>query len=356
MSQLITLKKNDAQFLQYLRGTFADDKRALPVQSLNVDSENEQIVFRVVDQKEIVQPSFLKKWAAVLRLRSIPMVGIPLLWILVKNLLDETAANSWIGVSAGLGIVSCFVGVNLLQDYIDHMKGLDRVLSNAGHQAIQKGWVAAWTVQWWAWGYLVLGLLLGLPALITRDPLIWVAAIAVSGGLGLVKAKKGLKLTRWSEFFAFFLLGPLLTLGFQLALGGSFDLEVIYIGVLAGWFAAFQLHIKNFCYYFENTQISYQSSISSLGFDTAKVFLLIWWMVFCAMLLAYYYMFSNTLWLATALILLALLNVMLLKNFKQLKSPVGSSVNQLKVSSQVLVFAVYSFWFVSSLWHLSFLL
>jgi 1,4-dihydroxy-2-naphthoate octaprenyltransferase len=355
--RLVTLRKQDPLFQAYLTGHFSKTERALPIQSLNVDTETEQITFEIKNKSDIAMPHWIFKWPTVLRFKSMAQVTVPLLLVLAKNLLDETVTDLALGLLAGLGAIVLYVGLNLFNDYIDHLRGLDRIYPEAGNRAIQKGWVAAWTVRAWAIGYLCVGGLLGLPALLGHSEILWLVVVITGlGFLGIVLAKRGRKLNRLSEFLAFLLLGPLLTLGFQLALGGDIDIEVLAIGFLTGWFAVFRLHFKNFQQLMIGVQSKFVNSMTSLGFEKAKLALKLWWLVFVAAFLIYYFIYSNILWLILAIALQSLTTFLIFKRMDQLQSPVGSAVSELAKAVSQSSRLIVLYWVAVGLWQISFIL
>ncbi len=137
------LRKQDPLFEAHLTGHFSKTERALPIKSLNVDTETEQITFEIKSKSDIAMPHWLYKWPVVLRFKSMAQVTVPLLLVLAKNLLDETVGDLAKGLLAGFGAIALFVGLNLLNDYIDHMRGLDRIYPEAGNRAIQNYSVVA---------------------------------------------------------------------------------------------------------------------------------------------------------------------------------------------------------------------
>ena len=194
MTELITLSKSDPRFTSYIEGTFSKDHRALPLQSLNVNTASEQVTFQILP-KEKIQPPFLAlHWLQVLKVKNLLMVAFPIFLVFIQNWSASTLADPIRGGLSALGALFLMTAVNLRNDYFDQLSGLDRLHPQSGSHAIQKGWVTAAQVRRWSFLYLVLGVSFGLPAVI-RYPqiLILLGGIAILGIFGITSFQMGLK-------------------------------------------------------------------------------------------------------------------------------------------------------------------
>ncbi len=245
---LKTVSGRDPEFTKYLRGTFSKTHRAIPVQSLNVNTDAEEVTFQIIPVRDIKVPSALVKWIEVFKLRSFVLLGFPLFLILVKNTyFDEIEMDPILVLTTVLGCFSLLVGGNLLNDFFDHMRGFDRIHPDQQRRPIQEGWVTAEATRQWSAVYLVLGVLLGIPAMIVTPELVLFALVPGSVALwSWLSAKRGVRYRRGTEFLIFLMAGPLLTTGFQLAVSGVFELESLWIGILSGIFCVFFMHLKTF--------------------------------------------------------------------------------------------------------------
>jgi len=90
MSELLTLSKSDPRFHSYIEGTFSKEYRALPIQSLNVNTEAEQVTFRIFPMKEVEQPLWGLHWLQVLKVRNLLLVAFPIFLIFEKNHKERT--------------------------------------------------------------------------------------------------------------------------------------------------------------------------------------------------------------------------------------------------------------------------
>ncbi|MFN7455073.1 MAG: prenyltransferase [Pseudobdellovibrionaceae bacterium] len=353
MSELKTLNKSDIEFQSYLLGTFSKTHRALPLQSLNVDSDQERVTFQLVPVQEIQEPSFFVKWSQVFKLHTFIYAALPMFLIIVKNLLDQTVINPLDGLLAAIGAFFLHTSLNLRNDFVDHMKGLDRILPTAGSRAIQKGWVTAQSVKNWAWVYFFLGVLFGLkPVLDYPQVLLFVGSLSALGVVLITSFRMGVKYRVWTELLVFLLLGPFLTGGFQLSFGAPLDLEAVLIGLLTGWVGVFSLHMRNFELLMVQAQARFYNSITHLGFDTSKVLLKVWWNMFCLGLVLLHMIYSLPVVALIFLISGFFTSLIFWKILDRLQSPLGSDLAiTLRVGKQIALLQM-SLWFAVNLIYL----
>jgi len=353
IGSLITVSRKDPKFQDYLLGRFSKTERALPIRSLNVNTEAEQITFRVVPMTKIEKPNALIRWAQILKLHNFYLVALPIFAVLMKNWVDETLFDVPTALASVFACLFLMAAVNLRNDFLDYSSGLDRVHPNSGSQAIQKGWITASKVKTLSSIFLLLGILFGLPALYFDHQVIYlVGGLAVLGIAGLTSYKMGLKYRRWSEITAFLLLGPLLTTGIQMSTGSGLDFESIMIGLVTGWYAVFYLHLKNFEQLMVNHQADFKNTITWLGFEKGKKLLLAWWVIFLALFGIYHYYFSAMIWNAiiftTSLCALGLFYFQL----RQLTSPVGSGMKTMIEIIRKLSLSLLGLWVLEFFWYL----
>lgn len=353
--ELKTLSRRDPEFEAHLRGTFSTTHRALPVQSLNVDTEAEKVTFRIVPLSEIPRPGLFALWAQVFRLRNFLYVLFPLYLVLVKRISDGDEWDPALAALSAAGALSLTLGALLLNDFLDHVKGVDRVHPRAGSQAIQKGWVTAEDTWRWSVFSLILGTALGIPALWVFPDLLSVLALpAAIAGASWLFPQMGLKYRRGAELVVFLLFGPALTAGFEIAVSGAFDLETLWIGVLTGLHFTFLVHLKNFESLMVNSQAGFQNTLASLGFEKGRRFLAAWWGSFLALFAAYQltYRYDPESLLATwaPVVVPAILSVGFFTSLGRMKSPAGSQmVLTVKMGRSAAVLTVFV-WVLQTLW------
>jgi len=353
MSNLITLSKKDPRFFSYLNGNFSKTDRAIPVESLNVNTEAEQVTFQIVPLNEIYRPMRGLYWLRLLKVRNLVLVAFPVFLTLVKNWIDGTLHDPRTFVLGAVGAFFLMTAVNLRNDYLDHLSGLDRVHPQSGSQAIQKGWVTAAQVQRWSYFYLILGVVFGLPALVLyREVLILVGVFTLLGILGLTSYKIGLKYRRWSELTIFLLLGPLLTVGLQYSMGYHFDLEVLWIGAITGWMSVFYLHLKNFEQLMVNEQAQFRNTMTWLGFEKGKTLLFIWWLILAGLVMGYHFEYAAGYWRWVVFFSLLAATVPFGAALSLVNSPLGSKMTKLMHTGKMALYFVMMLIMIETLWYL----
>ena len=353
MTELITLSKKDSRFSSYIDGTFSKIQRALPLESLNVSTDSEQVTFRVIAVKDIAKSFWGFRWLQILKIRNFVLIGFPVVLILLKNAVNHEIRDPLTAVLSTLGAFFLMTALNLRNDYIDHISGLDRVHPQSGSRAIQNGWVTARAVLNWSWVYLALGFVFGLRALILyKEVLILLAVFAGLGILGITSYKMGFKYRRWSEWTVFWLLGPFLTLGIQLSTGAGHSLESLLLGFITGWIAVFYIHLKNFEQLLVNDQAKFQNTMTWLKFEKGKWFLAAWWLLFFAIQTGFHHFYSGLGWRLIFAVATALMTIPFIFRLQVLKSPVGSGSRELYDQGRKMIYAVMGLWLLQQIWYL----
>jgi len=347
VAELKTLSKNDPDFLPYLLGTFSKKLRALPVQSLNVTTEAETVTFQILNKDEIMTPNFLKKWAQILKLNNFILVFLPVFLVLAKCTLDDIAYDPLLALFSGFGAFALHAAVNLRNDYLDHLSGLDRIHPQSESKSIQKGWITANQVKFFSNLFIGIGFLFGLPSVLFFPELIFIVfALLVLGFIGIQSYRFGLKYRLWTEVTSYLLLGPFLTIGFQMSIGAHYDLETILIGLITGWFAVFVLHLKNFTQIMINNQAGFFNSITFLGFEKSKYLISFWWLGLIFALNIYHIFYSTLEWQVVFILISLVLTFKVYQAVLRIKSPVNSDFKLMLTNLHRLAVILMSVWVI----------
>jgi len=353
VSELITLSQSSPKFESYLLGNFAKNKRALPLQTLNVNSAAETVTFKIVDVKDIQKPPLLVRWAMLLKVRSFLFLLVPLFLVLTKNIADETRIDPLMTAVATAGVFLAFIAVNLRNDFIDHMRGVDRVLDRSGSRAIQRGWTTASRVKHLSSFFIILALLCGVPVIVAV-PAVGeiVGAAAVIGLWAQFRKRNSFKYRIGGELVLFIMLGPLLTVGYQLAMGAQLDAEVCWLGCLWGWLILFIVQLKNFTHIFVSSQAHFTNTVTWLGFDKSRRMLAMWWGLFILFNLMYHIKFAGFYWGWFITASLAIFSIRFILQLKTISSPVGSELRHVFRSGYGLFLLTIALWCFECLWYL----
>jgi 1,4-dihydroxy-2-naphthoate octaprenyltransferase len=351
VSRFVTLSKKDSEFQSYLLGTFSETERALPIQSLNVNTLNEQVTFKIVPISSLAMPTFMQKWLTILRVHTLTLVLLPIFLVLVKNLADAERFNYVVALCSCVGVALLHCAVNLRNDFYDHLSGIDRVNPERGSRAIQQGWITASQVKKLSWFIMILSLVAGLPALVNEPRLILLVALSAIGVFwGYSASPSGFKYPRWNEFGAFILLGPLLTVGFEMSGKRDFDFETVFLGSLCGWLTVFLIHLKNFESILVQSQAELRNTINWLGFDKAKKMLLLWWLTFIFLFSSYHSLYSGKFWTVVSTLFVSIASIPFMIRLSSMESPIGSQITLLIRRGRFLYFTTLSIWLIENIW------
>jgi len=349
-----TVGKSDHDFLSYLEGSFSKTQRALPIQSLNIESDQETITFRLVEIKEIERPSYFSLLPEILKMRTWLYAFFPMFLIFVKNAADAEPLHFFSYALACIAALFTFLGLQLRNDYIDYIRGSDRLRLNSQTKPLQKGWLAAWQVRNLSWMFLILAAVVSLPIYWMWPAVLYLVLglVAVAVVFGVFK-KSTYKFEKFHEFFVFLFLGPALFAGLQLSMGDSLDKETLFLGGIWGWLCVFQMYIKNFEDIATSSQYGLKNTINWLGFDRSKVFLKYNWLAFVFAFFIYHWFFASVFstWFLTAVILFWTWPV--LQKQMAVSSPLGSSHLQNIKRWKSLIVLVTILWFLENLFYIS---
>lgn len=344
MSDLVTLDRRHPDFMAYLRGTFARDRRALPVRSLNVRTPTESVTFQIVPVAQIKRPLWPIVWMKALRPRSFLVVLVPLLFILSGTIAaaDLDPDLPWM-VAIGLG--SLYAAFLLRNDVQDHLAGFDRVRADRGSRAIQNGWLTAAQLDFAAWIFLGLALVCAGGVVFARPAVAVVIGIAaLLGGFTFFRSETPFRDLTMGQLALLLLAGPLLFGGLHLALAGATNGVILAAGVLWGWIALFPIHLRDF----ENLIVEGQSGRASLigraGFDRSIRILHLWWFVALVgfAVLQFTIGVSNLTWIF--LFGLVVASIPFSKKLRSLKSPAGSEVARVRRHGEYLFAGMTLLW------------
>lgn len=351
MSEFRTLSKTSSDFAPYLLGTFSKDKRALPVQTLNVNSQSETVTFKVVPVSEIERPPLVSFLFQIFKVRHFLLVLTPVFLVLMKLINSGIILNKSIVGFMVFGVILAFISTNLRNEFADHVLGGDRVLPQGGSRAIQKGWITAEGIKKISMGFLILACLYAIPVVLSHPPVIFVMMVAMILGISAQFQKnKSYKYERGGELALYILLGPLLAVGVNMAAAKTSDTQSLCIGLVWGLFVLFQTHLQNFSNIFPSSQAGLVNTINWLGFDNSRRLLASWWLLIVMSVGLYMYFFVDAVWATNAVIVLALPGIKFIALLKNLSSSVGSKLEEVVAYGRRLYLLGIFLWVIQSLY------
>jgi 1,4-dihydroxy-2-naphthoate octaprenyltransferase len=270
--RFVTFVKSSPEFSQYLLGSFSDQEVALPVTSLFVNTPREQVTFQVLRLNDIERPSFWKLCFQVLRLDILPLTLLPPLVIMVLTR-DALLGNPLV-IWAFAALFFLHGAAFCRNDYMDHMRGVDRWNEKGGSRVIQRGWLRAITVRNIYRGLLLLAALCSVPVFLFYPELLLVAALAAGLGIwGYSHLRSGRGPLFLSSLGVFLCLGPLLTGGFFWVMKGGMSAVSILIGMHFGLIAMLYALTRHTLSMVVDDQAGLRTLPVVLGFDRMKTLL-----------------------------------------------------------------------------------
>lgn len=272
-SPFVTLTPDDPDFRQYLLGNFSNELRALPVESFRQHSSRERVTFRLVPIQEIQKPTWWKIYFKACRPELLGLTLGPFFvtLLLLHKGMGLSFENPFALIAAAFGLFFLHVSAFLLNDFRDHMRGVDFANRKRGSQVIQKGWASAREVRMWAFVNAGLALICGLPALIVTPKLFLVCSVAAICVLGLSWISSRLARFGLSDIMVFVGLGPLLTSAAALAAIGRVPSQVLLLGTAFGASAVLTLQIRQLENLFRAGRDSFRTFIGAFDFDRARM-------------------------------------------------------------------------------------
>lgn len=210
-------------------------------------------------------------WLKAVRAISLTATLMPAIAVLLWLQVLALDINWFVSICAVFGVLCLQVSVNLFNDVGDYIKLIDLPSTLGGSGVIQQGWVNTLTVKKAAIVFLVLGCVLGFPALLHAPVAILMCGIlAVMGVVGYSGKPFNLKYKGLGDLAVFVLCGPVLTMGFSYAATGMVQDGVVLIGCYFGFAAAAILNANNMNDIEVDTSRGASTLASVMGFVVAR--------------------------------------------------------------------------------------
>lgn len=333
--RLITLKKSDVDFQNYLMGTFSETEVALPTKSLNLGTQNETVTFEIIPAHEIKRPNYFVYWLHLVKFKSYLYFFLPLFFVLTKNFVDDRIKDPLSLLFTVIGAFLVYAGFNIRQDVNDHVSGFDRIFPSHSAKPIHKGWISAAEASFLSWFLIGIGSAICIPSFIYQKELIRVAVVLVAiFFVARLANRNSFKTKEVGEIAVFLLAGPGISSAFQVALGGGVDTEILAFGLLWGWGILFLVHMNNFVYLMDSEKFGLENAMIKYGFDRSKNFLSVWWLGFIALWIVYHYFYCATYmtWFTSSLLIFW--SIPTLIKFAEIQSPLGSDLFEARIKGK----------------------
>ena len=349
MSQFITVKKTDSDFKKYLWGTFSKEQRAISTQSLNVNTESELVTFKILNLSEVAPISFFRKWSSILKLDRLIFVLLPLFLVLFQTLQIADIVDLSIAALSTIGLLCLHFAAMIRNEYKDYIIGIDRIFKSDS-KVLMNGWSTSQQMRGWALMFAAFGALCGLPAVLTYpEILLFLSILAVVAGILYSSPGWGSKNKPLGEFSVFLVYGPMLAVGYQFALVGGYNLEVIMTGIVIGMMTLFLIHLRNFEQILAFSQAQIRSSVTLFGFEKTKKFLAFWWITLALFFVFDQWFFERSVSFILSLVFIPWMTFGFLRNLFKIEACVGSRLTTLKLKGQKIYHMLAFIWILGTL-------
>lgn len=162
-------------------------------------------------------------------------------------------------------------GTNLISDYFDYKKGVDRVDTFGGSRVLVENQMQARDVLVGGFIAFTLATLIGVYLLIVRGwPIVMFGLAGVFGGYFYTGGPLGYKYRALGEFLVFTLMGPLMVWGAHFVQVGALEWAPVLISVPVGFLVAAILYANNLRDIEDDTSSGYQTQASLVGRKSAR--------------------------------------------------------------------------------------
>lgn len=350
MKSFVTVNKNSPDFLKYLEGTFSETQVAIPLESVNVNSQSESITFELLDKKEIQRPNLKEFLSSLLKVYKFLYVLFPVFYISLYYYVNSWSFDVSTMILSAVASILLFMGVNLRSDYWDHIRGLDRVIKSNQSKPIVKGWIKAGTVKKMSIVFMLVSLALSIPIIIAFPKVLVVIIFSIGLiYLGLLQGKSIYRDYYLGDLFWALLVGPILAVGFELSISGHWNLQFLIFGFVWAILIFFKLQLNNFEFLLAGSLAGVKNLVNQFGFENGKKFILGNWILFVLAFCLYQGAYFHWMvWLASVVALV----IMTIRNYKTLwylPSPSGSDISKAVLEFHQLYALAVTLWMVQTL-------
>ncbi len=158
----------------------------------------------------------------------------------------DGAINWWLLLLTMIGSVAIQLGTNLINEYYDDRKGIDKVQVFGIGGAIQRGELAAWQVLLAGLLAFAVGSGIGLYLVSVTGPFIfWLGVFSVATGFFYTAGPFALAYVGLGELAVFIFMGPVIVIGSYYVQAETITLPVVLASLPVGFLVAAILHANN---------------------------------------------------------------------------------------------------------------
>lgn len=352
--EFVTVHRDDVSLRKrLLSGVFSKTLMARSLPQLNVDNRKNNMTFEIVVATPVGFFQNLMLYFNVLKRQDFILVFFPLILIMLKNFSADLLPEPLALMLVFFGLVSFVMSLRFRNQYLDHMRGVDRLSLSGSKNPLLRGQLRAYKMNRVSIVLLLFAVASVLPILYFNLALFVIVVPALLLGLYAQYFNvSAFKEKTAGEVLVFILFGPFLTSGLEMSLYGRVFGTTMWMGFILGMSTMFLLNLKVFSNIMYLTQLQSQNTLVKMGFDRAKLYLLLQWILTLGSFAVVGFVSAELGVALVALALVVLILIYYLRFFKSCQSPTGSEIQIFRARMTESVYLVYVLWLGIYLWQI----
>jgi 1,4-dihydroxy-2-naphthoate octaprenyltransferase len=216
--------------------------------------------------------SQISLWVQAARLFALPASIVPVLVGALYTLSHHTGHVYWELLPViVVASVLFHTGTNFVSEYFDFKKGVDREETYGSSRILVDGLMKPKTVLYGGYAAFALGFLLGMILVAIHGlPILILGIVGLLGGIFYTGFPIGYKYYGMGDLLVFLLMGPLMVLGTNLALTGTWNYDLIWVSLPVGFLVAAILNANNIRDIMHDSKAKINTLATLFGINGAK--------------------------------------------------------------------------------------
>ena len=162
-TEFVTISKSDKNFKNYMLGKVPGNVNliSVPAKAFNADTDKDQMTFQLINKSKVNSPKFSVLSTQLMRLKWLTLTLTPV--ICAFAYLEGLGFNFNLLNMALIAVTILFAhaSIFILNDFYDHLFGIDSLRPKGGTRVIQKAWLEASRVRTLGFVFLSLAVVIG---------------------------------------------------------------------------------------------------------------------------------------------------------------------------------------------------
>ena len=267
MNQFVTLSKDDSRFWPMLTGRFSKTHFAQPIKTLYVQSQDEQVTFKIVEKSQGSLLSSLGHWYSLARniYLFFPIFGGLALFFSQHGFLRwDLAAGAFVSLQFFL------LALTLYSDFHDYINGIDRINEHNFKKPLLRGLIRPYQVLDLAKVFLALAIVSSVYLFLHRPMAVMFAGAAFLISYLFSSSVFGQKFKGLTSVMSFLLAGPLLLLGLEYLMFAQLSELSALVGLIFGLHALKYDFCKQLRDVYYHSKARIRTLSTRIGFEKSK--------------------------------------------------------------------------------------